>query len=667
MPKLNTIAKSAYGNCFQSGWQHPHFVDRYVDVYKHCQRELIDSDYVKAVDFVLGVLSGGRIGSHIRVDRDQPSVAFLTSSRGCGKTTVIRKVLENSNPIVIPCRRLTMAPVADDGESGRHSIGEKVSEFLHSFSQGAAVELSQDEVSRELSNGQSAIIFDGLDELVTNRSELMTFCQWLVNARDDRHESAKPLRILFTIRDEFLTAVDHDPDPSVGKFCAATAITEAVAQWQGLSIKNFFFYRAILGYYDEFELANYLKFRGILEEEIPSDQDMLDYIKHPKTASIWCDRVLNERLSSVKIEPPNIATFNRYLQDKGPLEELSTRASAEGGTSFPFSRFRPNVIEIARRCVVQPDPVSAVLSIQELRDAIIDCTPEVDREQFHASGLPDRYVWFGWHKHPWLRRVDTGIKPIDVPRTHQLIAEYLFQSQPAGGLLFDEFDTIALPSATRIHLANLSKGKWHERTDKSYAVSGEYCQEEHRREIEDLLAFEWKAFGFHEERSNDFIEHLKKLKRPLLDFMTNPDIYDDVQSLVESIRTFINLSLESNLHPRYLAYNLESCSEFLFRNGHRYATDNELMNLRSLTQQSVERNLHRAAEKAQSSGEIQLLDSALMLGERAVAISKRNKFECVSVVADLTKDLIQELSAKDSNLQNRTILRRAMSQVEFEN
>jgi hypothetical protein len=497
-----------------------------------------------------------------------PSITLIVGQYGLGKTELVFQIcnqmadsIETALPINLALSRDRVGLLAE-----QQPTPEKMADLLFGrimARAGLGPSFAFDELLPAIRNGEIVLLLDGLDELISTPTQHHAFFTGLTGLLNRRGDSAKEpqYKVVITMRFEYLAGVADNAVDLVGR--------------QRIPV-----YYLVLDYLDETQIPSYLEVRletrlpqwRSLFEEIQAHKFLLDMFRRPLLLRIFCDLVL---LPDFKPE-----TLMRNIRDKASpkvlLEAFIEAASRDAKLLKEQDRLSSKVVWdadlLSERSLDLYRNGETELSIADLRKVIVPLGDGLSLEE--ARNLPPVEILKGLHKCPFIRHhtidVEDETKPI-ARFAHRIFYEY-FTSRGMAAEITDPrpgmrdkkraFDELVLNVDMRKFLRGLldSDDIWHNEAKRAHGLvdPDNIWHNETKRayglvDPEDLE--EWHAQGMTD------LDELNERRWTLLQYMTDPE-HPPLRAR-ETVEWFLERQSRW-LHPRYLIYNYEAVTVFLW-------------------------------------------------------------------------------------------------------
>jgi hypothetical protein len=594
--------------------------------------------------FVL--LTEGRVQEGTRHYRQStvtpPFLAFLVGEYGLGKTEFVHQLTEallelagSQHPSTSRFEPLPINLARARGYLGTLADAPTASEFAdflvrpHREALGHDASYTRDILLPAIRSGRVLLLLDSLDELISTPTEHQKFFTGLGHLLAHVTEpNGVPMRyrICISVRLEYF-GIYMGVDEHGGVQLLDPAIV-------GEKRPEIYFLR--FGFFDEDRIRAYLGAQVEKGEEVFKELqqrpdllsalgrplllkifvDLAKDISHDELFALLGDRPLVVRLIELFVERASDdrqlrraqEAIGRYVWDLDGLKRLSLDAYRQGKNQLTTSDIGSILIPIGK----SPD------------------TPPVP--------MDDEMIIKSVHKCPFLGRV--SINRVDF--AHKVFFDYFV----VGGILlqeiggsddegggFNAFDKLVLSVEMRQFLKALMEERtqesWYERTRYSYGFSSPE---------------EWDDWDPAKEK------RLDRIRRELLDFMTNPD--DTSPKVLSTINEFLSLDRQFSLHPRYRMYNYEAVAVWLFKN----RLKPEAYELRSSFERSLRSHWVEVWNQLQSDNSQSKREALELLNERILDIARRLHMEWAGDAAyEVVRNLESRVRTEDTRLRLRAI------------
>lgn len=591
-------------------------------------------------------LSEGRVREGTRHFRQStvtpPFLAFLVGEYGLGKTEFVHQLTEalleltgSEQPSIRRFEPLPINLARARGYLGTLAEAPTAAEFAdflirpHREALGYEASFTRDTLLPAIRSGRVLLLLDSLDELISTPTEHQKFFTGLSHLVARATElDGPPLkhRICISVRLEYFGIY-----MGVDELGAVQLLDPAIV---GEKRPEIHFLR--FGFFDEDRIRAYLGSQvengEEVFEELQQRPDLLSALGRPLLLKIFVDlakEIPPDRLFTVLGDRPLVVRLiELFVERASDDRQLRRDQQAIGRYVWDLDGLKRLSLEAYRQGKNQ-------LTTGDIRSIL---TPIEGSSDTPPVPMDDELIIKSVHKCPFLGRV--SIDRVDF--AHKVFFDYFV----VGGILlqemggsddegagFNAFDKLVLSVEMRQFLKALMEARtqesWYERTRYSYGFSSPQ---------------EWDHWDPAKER------RLDRIRRELLDFMTNPD--EASLEILSTIDEFLALDREYALHPRYRMYNYEAVAVWLFKN----RLKPEAYQLRSSFERSLQSQWRQVWDQLRSEGGESKREALELLNERILDIARRLHMEWAGDAAhEVIEDRDGRIRAEDTRLRLQAI------------
>jgi hypothetical protein len=494
-----------------------------------------------------------------------PYISFIIGQYGQGKTELVKQIctmlIKNNSSAPLPISLVQCRKRINNAFNGEISIEKLL--FLSIDSKIAKTDI--EEIVRLICVGKIILLLDGLDELIQGVENPGSFCKWFLEGLSAlflNQNSNIDSRVVVTMREEFLSIVSNKE---------ATDITGFVLNPRNshnLGLTQPYIYILNINFFDDSRISAYIRKRErlnpngkilgkiLLKDDLNSS--FRDIFHRPLLLRLLADWAMLENarlrdLLKILKESSGPALFIKLYINTAAEDTILKSVQNQ----ILACSWDPELI--AKRCLFIYEGGREYFEIDDLREIVIPLNDPTDIK------LTDQQAVDAVHKCPFLL-MERGDEDMVFRFSHKIFYEYFvafgmykdyFPDNGTNHLELKPFDELVLNVDMRKLLRAFVGDKWHDETKLSYGINMTHWKE-------------WNLDEVHGDSSpidvQSEYEGLNQMRIQLLDLMSSPELFINEKKI--EIENTIHVFLENQnvYHPRYLIFNYEAISVYLWNN-----------------------------------------------------------------------------------------------------